>query len=269
LLGYLGLAAIGHAVYFVLGAYTTAILSKRFGFGMGATLLASIVVSALIAAVLALLALRAVSLYFLMITLSIALTVWGLAMRWTNLTGGDNGISGIKRPNLGILLDFRQTLPFYYLILFIFCLFAIVVFLLVKSPFGRSLVAIRDSASRMMVLGFNVWLHKYIAYIIAAGLASIGGCLYAYYNGFVSPDTANLEQCMKLVLMVGLGGVGTMIGPFLGAIIITFIEYIASIYMDRWLMVLAALYIITATYTPNGIVGLIKNVSYRKRKGDI
>ena len=267
LLGYLGLAALGHAAYFVLGAYTTGILSMRFEIGLGTAVFASIGVAVIIAAVLGPLALRAVSLYFLMITLSIALCIWGLSMRWVSLTGGDNGLVGIERPDLGLPWDFSQTLPFYYLILFFFFLFAILVFLLVKSPFGKSLVAIRDSESRMRVLGFNVWLHKYLAYIIAAGFAGMGGCLYTYYNEFISPDAATLEQCMKLVLMVGLGGPGTMVGPFIGAIIITYLENIVSIYTERWLMILAAVYLITATYTPNGIVGLIKSIRDRKRGG--
>ena len=265
LLGYLGLAALGHAAYFVLGAYATGILSTRFQAGLGFTLFASIMTALIAAAILGPLALRAIFLYFLMITLSIALCVWGLSMRWVSLTGGDNGIVGIQRPDLGLPWDLSETLPFYYFILGFFLIFVFCIFLLVQSPFGKSLVAIRDSESRMRVLGFNVWLHKYLAYVIAAGFAGMGGCLYTYYNEFISPDAATLEQCMKLVLMVGLGGPGTMIGPFIGAIIITYLENIVSIYTERWLMILAAVYLITATYTPRGILGLLQSIRDRGR----
>jgi branched-chain amino acid transport system permease protein len=257
LLGYLGLAALGHAAYFVIGAYTTAILAVRYGPGLGTTLIASIGASIIAAAVLAPLALRAISLYFLMITLSIALCVWGLSMRWVSLTGGDNGIVGIYRPDLGLPWSISNPLPFYYLILFSFLIFLTIVSLLVRSPFGKTLVSIRDSESRMRVLGYDVRLHKYMAYVIAAGFAGGAGCFLTYYNEFISPDSAKLEQCMKLVLMVALGGPGTMVGPLLGAFIITFLENIVSIYTERWLMVLSVVYLVTATYTPRGILGLL------------
>jgi branched-chain amino acid transport system permease protein len=165
---------------------------------------------------------------------------------------------GIPRPELGLPWTMQDVLPFYYLILILFLICLIFIILLIRSPFGKSLVAIRDSESRMTVLGYNTWLHKYIAYIITAAVAGIAGNLYAYYNGYISPDVATLVHCLKLVLMVGLGGPGTIAGPIIGAFIMTFLENIVSIYTDRWLMVIAAVYFLTAMYTPKGILGLLK-----------
>ena len=258
LLGYLGLAALGHMAYFAIGAYVTGILAVRYHVNFGSTLFFSIVISAVAAATLGLLALRARDVYFLMITLSIALCEWGLATRWVSLTGGYNGVVGIPRPDLALPWMMQDVLPFYYLILFFFLICLIFIYLLIQSPFGKSLIGIRDSESRMNVLGYNTWLHKYIAYIITAAIAGLAGNLYAYYNGYVSPDAATLGHCLKLVLMVGLGGPGTIAGPVMGAFIITFLENIVSIYTDRWLMVIAAVYFITAMYTPKGILGLLK-----------
>ena len=267
LLGYLGLAALGHMAYFTIGAYVTGILAVRYNFGFGSTLFFSIAISAAAAAALGLLALRARDVYFLMITLSIALCEWGLATRWVSLTGGYNGIVGIPRPDLGLAWMMQDVLPFYYLILILFLICLVFIILLIRSPFGKSLVAIRDSESRMTVLGYNTWLHKYITYIITAAVAGIAGNLYAYYNGYISPDVATLVHCLKLVLMVGLGGPGTIAGPILGAFIMTFLENIVSIYTARWLMVIAAVYFLTAMYTPKGILGLFKSYQMQgKRK---
>ena len=160
-----------------------------------------------------------------------------------------------------------DILPFYYLILFIFLICLIFIMLLIRSPFGKTLVGIRDSESRMKVLGYNVWLHQYLAYIIAGGIAGLAGCTYAYYNGYVDPDVLTLQNCMKLVLMVGLGGQGTVLGPIIGAHLITFLENILNIYTDRWVMIMAAVYFVTATYTPQGILGLVNAFRLRTMKG--
>jgi branched-chain amino acid transport system permease protein len=189
--------------------------------------------------------------------------IWGIANRWFSLTGGDNGITGIPRPTLFMLGAIKSTLHFYYLILFFFLFFSFLIFLFIRSPFGKTLVAIRDSESRMGVLGYNVWLHKYFAFIIAGAFASLAGCLYVYYNGFVNPNVSDLAHCMKIVLMVSLGGPGTMVGASLGAFIITLIENTVSVFTDRWVMVLAIVYVLTAKYAPRGVLGLLKQFQKR------
>jgi branched-chain amino acid transport system permease protein len=110
----------------------------------------------------------------------------------------------------------------------------------------------------MRVLGYNVWLHQYLAMVIAGAFAGLAGSLYAYFNSFVSPNDANLGHCMELVLMVSLGGPGTLVGAGLGAVIIVFLKNMVSVYTKRWLMVLAAVYVVTALYAPEGIMGLFK-----------
>jgi branched-chain amino acid transport system permease protein len=260
LVGYTGLAALGHAAFFAIGAYTAAILIERYQFGFGTTLLSSIGIAALAAAALGPLSLRATRIYFLMITLSIAMCLWGLIYRWASLTGGDNGISGIPRPELGLPWSMSDDRFFYYFILAVFVVFTLLAVRLINSPFGKTLVGIRDSESRMRVLGFNTWLHKYMAYIIAGAMAGFAGNLYAYYNGFVNADIANLPGCMKLVLMVSLGGKGTLLGPAIGAVIITFLENMVSVYTDRWLIVLGVVYVVTARVIPGGIMAILKQL---------
>ena len=265
LIGYTGLGALGHAAFFAIGAYTTAILVTKHQAPLSSTLLWSIVSGAGSSAVVAFLPLRAGGLYFLMITLAISMCVWGLAYRWVSLTGGDNGITGIPRPDLGLPWAMSEPVYFYYLILVFFLICTVLLFLLIRSPFGKTLVGIRDSETRMKVLGYNIWLHKYLAFVIAGAFAGLGGCLYAYYNSFVGPNDANLGICMELVLMVTLGGPGTLVGATLGAFIITFLKNMVSVYTERWLMVMAAVYILTALYAPDGIMGLLKKLQKRRQ----
>lgn len=263
LIGYTGLGSLGHVAFFAVGAYTTAILVTKYQFPFIATIAYSILISAGLSALLGGLALRAAGIYFLMITLAIAMCVWGLIYRWVSLTGGDNGVTGIPRPDLGFSWAMNDPNHFYYLILFFVVICTILLFLLIRSPFGKTLVGIRDSESRMKVLGYNVWLHKYLAFVIAGAFAGLAGNLYAYYNSFVSPNDVNLGRCMEVVLMVSLGGPGTLAGAGIGALIITFLRNLISIYTHRWLMVLAVIYVVTALYAPDGIMGLLRGLKKR------
>ena len=265
LIGYTGLGALGHAAFFAIGAYTTAILVTHHQASLSSTVLWSIVLAAGSSAAVAVLPLRAAGIYFLMITLAIAMCVWGLAYRWVSLTGGDNGITGIPRPDLGLPWAMSDPVYFYYLILVFFLVCTVLLFLLIRSPFGKTLVGIRDSETRMKVLGYNIWLHKYLAFVIAGAFGGLAGCLYAYYNSFVGPNDANLGICMELVLMVTLGGPGTLVGATLGAFIITFLKNMVSVYTERWLMVMAAVYVLVALYAPDGIMGLVRDFQKRRQ----
>lgn len=264
LIGYTGLGALGHIAYFAVGAYTTAILATRLHLSFAGIASSSMALAAAASALLGPLALRATGVYFLMITLAIAMCIWGLAFRWVSLTAGDNGITGIERPDVGLPWPMNDALYFYYFVFAIFLICLIVMFLIIRSPFGKTLVGIRDSESRMKVLGYNVWAHKYLAYIVAGAFAGLGGCLYAYFNGFVSPADANLGNCMELVLMVTIGGPGTLAGAALGAFIIVFLKNMVSVYTQRWMMVLAAVYVVTALYAPAGVTGLFKRLQTRR-----
>jgi len=135
---------------------------------------------------------------------------------------------------------------------------------LVRSPFGKTLVGIRDSESRMKVLGYNVWLHKYLAFIIAGAFAGLAGSVYAYFNRFVGPSDASLDQCMEFVLMVSIGGQGTLIGANIGALLITFMKNMLSVYTKRYLLILGIVYVLTAKYAPEGVMGLIKRLGRRQ-----
>src|SRR6266576_6901711 len=185
LLGYTGLPSLGQAAYLGVGAYLTAILATRYQFGLGydfwLVVVLGILLAAALAAVFGLLAIRATGVYFMMITLALGQCVWGLAYRWNSLTGGDNGINLRGRPKFGI--DLANEVTFFFLIFGFFVVSLLLMYTLVRSPFGRSLMGIRERELRMKILGYNTWLHKYVAFIIAGGFGGLSGVLWAHTAG--------------------------------------------------------------------------------------
>src|SRR5687768_1169758 len=196
-LGYTGLSSLGHAAYLGLGAYSVGILATQYRAGFWTTLAVGVVLAAVVAAIFGLVALRATSVYFLMITLALGMVVWGLAQRWVSLTQGDNGISSVPRPRLGLAWSPTTGLGFYYFALASFVLAWATLALVVRSPFGKTLAGIRESETRMRTLGYHVWLHKYVGFVIAGAAAGFGGVLWAYYNGIVSPSDLELATSVE------------------------------------------------------------------------
>jgi branched-chain amino acid transport system permease protein len=261
LLGYTGLPSLGQAAYLGVGAYLTAILATKFGFGLGwdffLVILFGMLAGAATAAFFGLFAVRASGVYFLMITLALGMCVWGLAYRWNSLTGGDNGINMRGRPKLGEVA-FSNDLVFFYVVLGFFLAAFFALRVIVQSPFGRSLVGIRERELRMKILGYNTWLHKYIAFVIAGAFGGLAGVLWAHLNGIVSPSDVLLPASVDALLMVVLGGPGTLVGGLIGATVVVFLrEYLATL-VPWWQYVLGAVYVLTILYLPGGIMGLFK-----------
>jgi len=261
LLGYTGLPSLGHAASFGISAYTVGLVSLKitsvFWLVAGAALGASVILSA----ILGFLALRSRGVYFVMITLALSQLLWGIAYQWRSLGGGDDGLPGIGRPNLEIPVSFADAANFYYLALVFFVLVAVVLSVLVRSPFGNALKGIRESETRMTSLGYNVWLYKYLAFVIAGTVAGVAGMLAAYYKGYVSPADLSLLLSAKVMLMVILGGAGTLIGPALGAGLIVLLENMISAQTERWPLILGVIYVSVIMFAPLGIVGKFRRKS--------
>lgn len=258
LLGYAGLASLGHAAYFGVGAYVVAILSTVHHASFWTCLPAAVGGAAVLGALFGLVAMRASGVYFLMITLALGMVIWGLAFRWVSLTMGDSGITGIQRPSLGAGWSLAAPGPFYYLALATFLASLGLLSLVVRSPFGLSLQGIRESERRMRALGYHVWLHRYLAFVLAAAFAGLAGALWAYYDGFVSPVEAHLVTSVETLLMVALGGPGTLVGPTLGAAVIVLFKNLLSLYTSRWLLILGLVYIAVIAFAPKGLMGALR-----------
>ncbi|HEY1545065.1 MAG TPA: branched-chain amino acid ABC transporter permease [Xanthobacteraceae bacterium] len=268
LLGFTGLASLGQAAYFGVGAYMTAILATKYHFGLGfdfwLVVVFGLLIGAALAAVFGLLAIRATGVYFLMITLALGQCVWGLAYRWNSLTGGDNGINIQVRPKFGI--DLANEVTFFYVVLALFAGSLFAMYVLVRSPFGRSLTGIRERELRMKMLGYNTWLHKYIAFVIAGAFGGLSGVLWAHTAGIVSPDNVVLTTSVDALLMAVLGGAGTLVGGVIGAFIVTAIREYLSTVVPWWQYVLGAVYVLTIFYLPSGLMGIPARI---RRRGSL
>ena len=266
LLGFTGLASMGQAAYLGVGAYLTAILATRYQFGLGydfwLVLVFGMLLGAALAAVFGLLAIRATGVYFLMITLALGQCVWGLAYRWNSLTGGDNGINLSARPKFGI--DLSHDVTFFYVVLALFAASLLLMYVLVRSPFGKTLMGIRERELRMRILGYNTWLHKYLAFIIAGGFGGLAGVLWAHTAGIVSPENVVLTTSVDALLMAVLGGAGTLVGGVIGSFIVFGMREYLSTLVPWWQYVLGAVYVLTILYLPRGLMGIPERMRQRR-----
>ena len=253
LIGHGGMTSLGHAVYLGVPAYACAWLTANAGWNPLATAIFSITLGTVLAAVFGILALRASGLGFMMITLALGQVVWGGAYRWVSLTGGDNGIRVDGRPHpFGI--DITGALPFYVFVSLVLLTALFCLWQLDRSAFGACLRGTRDQPQRMRMLGHDVWRIRWIGFIIAGFWGSVAGLLYCYDYQFVSPQTLALSQSAESLLMVVLGGAGTLAGPVAGAIIITIIKTVVSSYVDRWNSLLGLTFIVVVSFMPQGLI---------------
>jgi branched-chain amino acid transport system permease protein len=270
LLGFTGLPSLGQAAYLGVGAYMTAILATKYGFGLGwgfwLVIVLGILIGAATAAFFGLFAIRGSGVYFLMITLALGQCVWGLAYRWNSLTGGDNGLNLPGRPSFGI--DLSNDVAYFYVVFGFFVATLAILYTLVKSPFGRSLEGIREREMRMRILGYNTWLHKYIAFIIAGGFGGLAGVLWAQANGHVSPEDVVLTTSVDALLMVVLGGSGTLIGGAIGAGVVVFLREYLSTLVPWWQYVLGGLYVLVILYLPGGLMSIPDRIRQRRTSAD-
>ncbi|RME46939.1 MAG: branched-chain amino acid ABC transporter permease [Caldilineae bacterium] len=244
------MAPLGQAALFGVGTYVVGYMTTKMGQPMYVTIPAGIVGALLVTAIFGAMAIRTSEIYFLMITLAQGMIIWGLAFRWNSVTNAENGIRGINRPE--ILAEYSS---YYYVILLITLLTLGAIYRIINSPFGLTLKGIRESEGRMRTLGYNVALHKFLGFLVSGFFAGVAGSFYAFHNNFVSPTTVEFARSAQALLMVILGGAGTMLGPLLGSLVITFGQHQLSLYTDRWQMIMGTIYVITILVAPDGFVG--------------
>jgi branched-chain amino acid transport system permease protein len=271
--GYTGLFSLGHAAYFGVAGYTVGILTVRYGVeNFWITAAAGILMAVLVAAILAIPALRVSGSYFLLVTLALGELLYSVALKWRTMTSGSNGLAGIPLPDLGIPFIPVNDLTFYYLVFIAFIISAFIIYLVIKSPFGHALQGIREDEARMTALGYNIWLYKYIAFILGGLFAGVAGVLFAHYSGIMAPMHLGVITSTLAMLMVIIGSCTTVFGPVLGAAIVILLEHISSIYIpERWPLILGGVFVVAVMFLPGGIsVYLLKfwrRVSYGSVKG--
>ena len=248
-------AIFGVSTYVVLYYVTVANGDPWVGAALG------IAAATLTAMVFALLAVRTSGVYFLLVTLALGMVVWGVCLRWTSVTSGENGIRGTVRPAwLGNARDL------YYFTLLAAGAMTAAMWRFVRSPFGLTLAGIRESETRMRALGYDVPLHLFVGFAVSGFFAGMAGVLYAFFNSFVSPSTVGLAQSVEGLLMAIVGGIGTLFGGLVGAAIIIALENLVSAFTERWMMALGLLFIFTMIFAPSGVLGRVRQALARNGK---
>lgn len=252
LAGYAGRTPLCHGAIFGTSTYVV-ILSAASGVPVWAACLLGVLAAGGLSVIFGIIAVRTSGVYFLLLTLALGLIIWGICLRWTGMTGGENGLRGDLRQ--GWLVDPRRL---YWLILAVGSVLAFAMWRLVRSPFGLTLRAIRDSPSRMAALGHDVPRHLLAAFVASGVFAGAAGALYALFNDFVSPTTVALPQSVEALLMAIIGGVGTIMGGLVGAFVLIALEQFVSAYTERWMSVLGITAIAIMIFAPQGLLGLLR-----------
>ena len=255
LLGYTGLPSLGHSAFFGTAAYTAGIFSLRVTDNFWIDSMAGLFAAMVMAGLFGLLVLRTTGAYFLMLTFALAQVVWSAAFKWRTMTGGDNGLPGIARPDFSWLpWSLWDTSVYFYFALVVSLLVLVAMYYLVHSPYGLTLQGIRENEGRMQSLGYNTWLHKMVVFVLAGFFAGIGGVLFAYYYGFVGNSEVSVLLSAEVFLMVILGGAGTLLGPAFGAGAVVLLRNFVSDYTGRWLLILGVIYVVVVLFAPKGVV---------------
>jgi branched-chain amino acid transport system permease protein len=247
-----GLASFGHAAYFGLGAYGVAFLAKLAGLPMIVCLLLGPLLGCLGAAVFGFFAVQLSGVYFAMLTLAFAQIVWSVAFQWVEVTGGDNGILGVWPARFA-----ADPARFYWLTLV--CVAAAVGLLrtIIFSPFGYGLRSVRDSELRAEAIGIDRRRVQWLAFVLAGAAAGLAGALFAFLKGSVFPDTMGLPTSVDGLVMVLLGGVETVTGPIVGAIVYKALSIWLISQTDHSKLVLGAAIVVIVLAFPKGIVGTL------------
>lgn len=258
IVGYVGQLSLAHAAFFALGAYTSALLFINFKWSMWVGLPAAALFAALIAFALGWVILRVRGHRFIIITVAFAEIMKLVATNWVDVTRGFMGLPGLQIPTLFVPgvgpVDLSSKERFYYVVLAAAVLAFAVCRRMVRSSIGRAFVLVRENEALAESLGLSAFRYCMIAFVAGAALAGAAGSLYAHYIGFVSPDLFDFSYITIMLIMVILGGKGTLLGPVLGAVIFTFLPELLR-EASHWRMIIFAVILIVATlFMPRGII---------------
>ncbi len=267
LLGYTGLPSFGHAAYFGFGGYVAAYITSTNDLAWGLTSNLFVVLpivmgtTAVLALIIGFFALRTSGIYFLMITLAFAQMLFSIAIRWSSVTGGSDGLPNVARPTIGIgslSYAFTSRESYYFLTLIFFLLAWWLLRKIVNSPLGWVLRGIRENEQRMKALGYNTYRYKMAAFVISGSIASIAGMLLVHFFRHASPESLHWSTSGQVMVMLIIGGVGTLTGPILGAGLVRMFPLVVSSYIERWESLEGLLFISFVLFAPQGILGLLK-----------
>ncbi|MGO4715491.1 branched-chain amino acid ABC transporter permease [Bradyrhizobium sp. 2TAF24] len=272
LLGRVGLLSFGQAIFFGAGAYCAGILLVRYNVGLVAALAAAVVLAGVLGAAIGVVATQRHGVYFIMLTLALSQMAFFLCYAASDLTGGDNGLLNVPRPDLAVfghrLVSFAQPLHFYGFVALV-CVAVFFVFgRLVASPFGATLEAIRDNEDRAIAIGYDVRRYKIVSLVLSAAVTGLAGALYAMALKFVPLANVDLAMSERIIVMTILGGTGTLFGSVLGSIAVVVLGYVLSEIWARWQILLGAVLVVVAFGLRGGLAALLDPLLRRVRSDD-
>ena len=262
LLGFTGVLSFGHAAWFGLGAYACGLTLKFMAPSTPLGLLAGTLIGGIAGALLGALLVRRRGVYFAMVTIAFGQVFYYIAFQWSSVTGGDDGLRGFARQPL----DFRafqidllhNDLAFYYFVLVCFAVVVAVMAFILRSPFGRTMIAIRENERRARFLGIPVELHIWIAFTLSCFFMAFAGGLYALLNNFADPRVLHYSLSGDFVIMAVMGGMRMFWGPLLGAVVFVVLQdYLSSVTVN-WMSFIGALIVFIVLFFPRGILGLVR-----------
>ena len=277
LLGYSGLLSFGHSAFFGAGAYAVALMMRYLGVtSMELFILGGIAFSAVLAALFGVVCVRHTRIFFAILTLALSQVLWTLAYKFFWITGGTDGlrVPFSKVTLLGGLVGFPGTDAFakfitayYYYVLAAFCVCVALMWLIVHSPFGKTLQAIRDNETRARFLGVRIWRYRWLAFLVSGIFTGVAGTLWVPLNGITTPDVLYWPQSGKIVFFAVLGGFRNFTGPIVGAVIFNYLEVYAVAVTEYWQITLGVILIALVTFLPSGVVGSAARLSARLKRG--
>ena len=262
LLGFTGVLSFGHAAYFGLGAYGAAMALKFLLPSTPFAIVVGVVVGTLAAAAIGALIVKLRGVYFAMVTIAFGQVFYFIAFRWNSVTGGDDGINGWQRQPLHLgftTVDIAgNDKAFYYLVLFLFAAAVGAMAMLLRSPLGRTLVAIRENERRARFLGIPVEQHIWISFVLSGFFVSLAGTLYALLSNFTDPRSLHWTLSGNFVIMAVLGGMRSFWGPLIGAAVFVVLQDYVSSHTQNWMSFIGLFFVLVVTFFPRGVLGVIK-----------
>ena len=262
LLGFTGVLSFGHAAYFGLGAYGVGMTLKYLAPSTPLGILVGVAVGALAAALIGALIVKLRGVYFAMVTIAFGQVFFFIAFRWNSVTGGDDGLTGWSRQplNLGFgNVDIAGNgTAFYYLVLALFAAAVGIMAVLLRSPFGRTLLAIRENERRARFLGIPVEQHIWLSFVISCLFVALAGTLYALLNNFTDPRALRWDQSGNFVIMAVLGGMRSFWGPLIGAAIFVVLQDYVSSHTENWMSFIGLFFVLVVLFFPRGVLGIIR-----------
>ncbi len=255
LIGYTGNISFGHAAYFAIGGYACAVLLTTYHWPLVLALPAAVVISGLAAAVIGYFCVRLTQIYFAMLTLAFAMLVWGIAFKWKDVTGGDDGFTGVAVPAL-----LAGHVNYYYFTLAMVALGVGLLWMICHSAFGLTLVAIRENAVRAGFIGVDTSKMRWASFTVAGTFAGLAGALFGMYNRGMYIENAFWTESAQVMIMVLLGGIYSFVGPLIGAAVLYLLQVVTNQYTPYWPTVLGLILLVVVLVLPDGLVGLAKRV---------